>query len=153
MVLSLRIALALVAFLASSTGAQEKPKFYFGSSSKTLGYGPLWAGDRLQGTTYRRRHTCGSELFGRSGSTICPKVSLVTLIRGSFENWVWRPHYRSGPSAASYYFLPLDGEGQSRGDPSARFGAPLSRPFPVKGKGVGRSNRLRFHLSVASERS
>jgi ABC-type nitrate/sulfonate/bicarbonate transport system substrate-binding protein len=27
----------------SSAGAQDKPKIYFGSSSKTLGYGPLWA--------------------------------------------------------------------------------------------------------------
>ena len=43
MVIRLRIALALVALLAFSAGAQEKPKFYFGSSSKTLGYGPLWA--------------------------------------------------------------------------------------------------------------
>ena len=43
MVVRLCIALALVVLLAFSAGAQEKPKFYFGSSSKTLGYGPLWA--------------------------------------------------------------------------------------------------------------
>ena len=43
MVVGLRVALFLIALCAVSAGAQEKPKFYFGSSSKTLGYGPLWA--------------------------------------------------------------------------------------------------------------
>jgi ABC-type nitrate/sulfonate/bicarbonate transport system substrate-binding protein len=43
MVVGLRVALVLVALFAVSADAQEKPKFYFGSSSKTLGYGPLWA--------------------------------------------------------------------------------------------------------------
>lgn len=45
MALHLRIALALVIFAvtASSALGQDKPKIYFGASSKTLGYGPLWA--------------------------------------------------------------------------------------------------------------
>ena len=45
MVLHFRIALALLIFAVTSFSAygQDKPKIYFGSSSKTLGYGPLWA--------------------------------------------------------------------------------------------------------------
>jgi NitT/TauT family transport system substrate-binding protein len=45
MVLHFRIALALLIFAVTSSSAlgQDKPKIYFGSSSKTLGYGPLWA--------------------------------------------------------------------------------------------------------------
>src|SRR5688572_31220909 len=41
----LRVALALliIAVIPVSAPAQEKPKIYFGASSKTLGYGPLWA--------------------------------------------------------------------------------------------------------------
>ena len=41
----LRVALALliIALIPVSAPAQEKPKIYFGASSKTLGYGPLWA--------------------------------------------------------------------------------------------------------------
>ena len=37
------LALLLVALVISPAGAQDKPKLYFGASSKTLGYGPLWA--------------------------------------------------------------------------------------------------------------
>jgi hypothetical protein len=48
--------------------------------------------------------------------------------------------------------FPLMGKDKGRGDPSPRFVAPLSRPFPVKGKGVGRSNRLRFHFSVGERK-
>lgn len=45
MFLCLRLALGflIVALAHASTVAQEKPKIFFGSSSKTLGYGPLWA--------------------------------------------------------------------------------------------------------------
>ncbi len=45
MILLARIVLALlfVGLVLSRAGAQEKPKLYFGASSKTLGYGPLWA--------------------------------------------------------------------------------------------------------------
>lgn len=45
MVLRLRVTLALllIALIPVSAPAQEKTKIYFGSSSKTLGYGPLWA--------------------------------------------------------------------------------------------------------------
>ena len=43
MFVGLLLAIASIALSAFSAGAQEKPKFYFGSSSKTLGYGPLWA--------------------------------------------------------------------------------------------------------------
>jgi ABC-type nitrate/sulfonate/bicarbonate transport system substrate-binding protein len=43
----LRFPLALVflifAVVSSSALGQDKPKIYFGASSKTLGYGPLWA--------------------------------------------------------------------------------------------------------------
>ena len=40
-----RVALAvlLLALVVSAAAAQDKPKIYFGASSKTLGYGPLWA--------------------------------------------------------------------------------------------------------------
>jgi NitT/TauT family transport system substrate-binding protein len=40
-----RITLALLILAVTSFSAygQDKPKIYFGSSSKTLGYGPLWA--------------------------------------------------------------------------------------------------------------
>lgn len=45
MVLRLRIVafVGIFAAIASSVLAQEKTKIYFGASSKTLGYGPLWA--------------------------------------------------------------------------------------------------------------
>ena len=45
MILLARIvsALLLVGLVLSAAGAQDKPKLYFGASSKTLGYGPLWA--------------------------------------------------------------------------------------------------------------
>jgi ABC-type nitrate/sulfonate/bicarbonate transport system substrate-binding protein len=45
MVLHFRMTLALLIFAITSFPAygQDKPKIYFGSSSKTLGYGPLWA--------------------------------------------------------------------------------------------------------------
>ena len=45
MFLCLRLALGflIVALAHASSVAQEKPKIFFGSSSKTLGYGPLWA--------------------------------------------------------------------------------------------------------------
>jgi ABC-type nitrate/sulfonate/bicarbonate transport system substrate-binding protein len=39
----IRAALLLVTLALSSAGAQDRPKIYFGASSKTLGYGPLWA--------------------------------------------------------------------------------------------------------------
>lgn len=35
--------LLLVGLVLSAAAAQDKPKLYFGASSKTLGYGPLWA--------------------------------------------------------------------------------------------------------------
>ncbi|HMF47051.1 MAG TPA: hypothetical protein VK603_00310, partial [Candidatus Saccharimonadales bacterium] len=40
-----RITLAFLILAVTSFSAygQDKPKIYFGSSSKTLGYGPLWA--------------------------------------------------------------------------------------------------------------
>ena len=37
------LAVLLVAWIVSAAAAQDKPKIYFGASSKTLGYGPLWA--------------------------------------------------------------------------------------------------------------
>ena len=37
------LTLILLATAVSPARAQEKPKIYFGASSKTLGYGPLWA--------------------------------------------------------------------------------------------------------------
>ncbi len=37
------LAVLLVALIVSAAVAQDKPKIYFGASSKTLGYGPLWA--------------------------------------------------------------------------------------------------------------
>jgi len=37
------MALLLVVAVLSSAAAQDKAKIYFGASSKTLGYGPLWA--------------------------------------------------------------------------------------------------------------
>jgi ABC-type nitrate/sulfonate/bicarbonate transport system substrate-binding protein len=37
------LAVLLVALIVSAAAAQDKPKIYFGASSKTLGYGPLWA--------------------------------------------------------------------------------------------------------------
>ena len=37
------LALFLLGIAVSPARAQEKPKIYFGASSKTLGYGPLWA--------------------------------------------------------------------------------------------------------------
>ena len=45
MVLRFRVALALLilGLLPFRAAAQDKPKIYFGASSKTLGYGPLWA--------------------------------------------------------------------------------------------------------------
>jgi ABC-type nitrate/sulfonate/bicarbonate transport system substrate-binding protein len=45
MVLRFRVALALLIFglVPVRAAAQDKPKIYFGASSKTLGYGPLWA--------------------------------------------------------------------------------------------------------------
>ena len=45
MLLRARIAsvFLLVALAFSAAQAQDKPKIYFGASSKTLGYGPLWA--------------------------------------------------------------------------------------------------------------
>ena len=44
MILSTRIALIFltVAVFFSPAQGQDKPKIYFGASSKTLGYGPLW---------------------------------------------------------------------------------------------------------------
>jgi ABC-type nitrate/sulfonate/bicarbonate transport system substrate-binding protein len=45
MVLRFRVALAvlIIALVPLRAPAQEKTKIYFGASSKTLGYGPLWA--------------------------------------------------------------------------------------------------------------
>jgi len=42
----LRIGIALLAcgLISSAVRAQEKPKFFVGASSKTLGYSPLWVG-------------------------------------------------------------------------------------------------------------
>ena len=37
------LAVLAVALVSSAAPAQDKPKIYFGASSKTLGYGPLWA--------------------------------------------------------------------------------------------------------------
>jgi len=41
--LRLALTLLLIALVPVPAATQEKPKIYFGSSSKTLGYGPLWA--------------------------------------------------------------------------------------------------------------
>ncbi|MBM4264636.1 MAG: hypothetical protein FJ145_24825 [Deltaproteobacteria bacterium] len=39
---ALFVALFVIGFLAGSVRAQDKPKVYYGSSSKTFGYGSLW---------------------------------------------------------------------------------------------------------------
>jgi ABC-type nitrate/sulfonate/bicarbonate transport system substrate-binding protein len=46
MIVYLRIAVAVLTlgFVLSPAMGQEKPKFYVGASSKTLGYSPLWVG-------------------------------------------------------------------------------------------------------------
>lgn len=50
MVLRLRLAALLLLILGTvpaSAAGQDKPKIYFGASSKTLGYGPLWAAVKM----------------------------------------------------------------------------------------------------------
>ncbi|MGE5220346.1 MAG: ABC transporter substrate-binding protein [Chloroflexota bacterium] len=50
MVFHLRLAALLLLILGivpASAAGQDKPKIYFGASSKTLGYGPLWAAVKM----------------------------------------------------------------------------------------------------------
>jgi ABC-type nitrate/sulfonate/bicarbonate transport system substrate-binding protein len=42
----LLVVVAAVLLVAATTAAQEKTRFYLGASSKTLGYGPLWAASK-----------------------------------------------------------------------------------------------------------
>ena len=90
----LLIIAATALLIAMPVAAQEKPKFYVGASSKTLGYGPLWVAARkgffdqqgldgelllLRGTPMSVQALAGGSLQATSGS---PEAFIEVSDRG-----------------------------------------------------------------------